>query len=84
MRYHLTPIKIMIKNQENFSLPSLTIQSNNIKYKILPASIPINNIFVSAEPRWKCKKRKSVTHRKRGRGRGRGVRRGRGGGGGRS
>merc|ERR1712179_239722 len=71
MNTHLKSVKKTVKNQEPVSYDSLTIRGNNIRYFILPESLPLENLLIDDGPR-----------ARRGRGdRGRGGPRGRGRGG---
>ncbi|XP_012372142.1 small nuclear ribonucleoprotein Sm D1-like isoform X1 [Octodon degus] len=81
MNTHLKAVKITLKNREPVQLETLSIRGNNIRYFILPDSLPLDAPLVDVEPRVKSKKREAVAGRGRGRGRGRerGRRRGRGG-----
>ncbi|XP_063951430.1 small nuclear ribonucleoprotein Sm D1-like [Lytechinus pictus] len=90
MNTHLKSVKLTPKNRETQQLESLSIRGNNIRYYILPDSLPLDQLLVDDSPREKMRKKQqfgSMGGRGRGRGggrgRGRGGRgRGRGGGGG--
>lgn len=60
------------KNREPSQLESLSIRGNNIRYFILPESLPLDTLFVDIEPKIKSKKREAVAGRERGRGRSQG------------
>ncbi|XP_012371046.1 small nuclear ribonucleoprotein Sm D1-like isoform X1 [Octodon degus] len=81
MNTHLKAVKTILKNREPVQLETLSIRGNNIRYFILPDSLPLDTLLVDAEPRVKSKKREAVAGRGRGQGRGRGCGRGRGQGG---
>ncbi|CAO2592880.1 Small nuclear ribonucleoprotein Sm D1 [Lemmus lemmus] len=81
MNTHLKAVKMTLKNTEPVLLETLSIRGNNIRYFILPDSLPLDTVLVDAEPKVKSKKGEAVAGRGRGRGRGRGCGRGRGRGG---
>ncbi|CAL4211336.1 unnamed protein product [Meganyctiphanes norvegica] len=81
MNTHLKSVKKTVKNQEPVSYDSLTIRGNNIRYFILPESLPLENLLIDDGPR---ARRGGRGDRGRGGfrgGRGRGGRGGRGRGG---
>lgn len=70
MNTHLKAVKMTLKNKDPVQLDTLSIRGNNIRYYILPDSLPLDTLLIDDGPR-----------RGRGRGdRGRGGRGGRGGG----
>lgn len=73
MNTHLKTVKLTIKNKDPVQLESLSIRGNNIRYFILPESLPIDTLLVEEPPRAKGKKREAMSL-----GRGRGGRGGRG------
>uniref|UniRef100_A0A8R1TKR6 Small nuclear ribonucleoprotein Sm D1 n=1 Tax=Onchocerca volvulus TaxID=6282 RepID=A0A8R1TKR6_ONCVO len=83
MNTHLRTVKMTLKNREPVSLDSLSIRGNNIRYIILPDTIPLDTLLVDDEPRKKPTRggrgRVASARGGRGRGRGRGGPRGRGG-----
>ncbi|KAM3719850.1 putative small nuclear ribonucleoprotein Sm [Dirofilaria immitis] len=83
MNIHLRTVKMTLKNREPVSLDSLSIRGNNIRYIILPDTIPLDTLLVDDEPRKKPARggrgRAAPARGGRGRGRGRGGPRGRGG-----
>jgi small nuclear ribonucleoprotein D1 len=81
MNTHLKAVKMTLKNREPVQLETLSIRGNNIRYFILPDSLPLDTLLVDVEPKVKSKKREAVAGRGRGRGKGRGHSRGRGRGG---
>ncbi|KAH0505291.1 Small nuclear ribonucleoprotein Sm D1 [Microtus ochrogaster] len=81
MNTHLKAVKMTLKNREPVQLETLSIRGNNIRYFILPDSLPLDTLLVDVEPKVKSKKREAVAGRGRGRGRGRGCGSGRGRGG---
>ncbi|XP_023345859.1 small nuclear ribonucleoprotein Sm D1 [Eurytemora carolleeae] len=66
MNTHLKSVKMTIKNRDPVSIDSLTVRGNNIRYFILPDTLPLENLLIDDGPR----KRKEL---------GRGGRGGRGG-----
>ncbi|OQR72981.1 putative small nuclear ribonucleoprotein Sm D1-like [Tropilaelaps mercedesae] len=77
MNTHLKNVKMTPKNaQEPISLETLSIRGNNIRYYILPDSLPLETLLIDDTPKAK-KKKEGASGRGRGRGRGRGAPRGR-------
>jgi small nuclear ribonucleoprotein D1 len=87
MNTHLKTVKMTVKDREPISLDTLSIRGNNIRYWILPDSLPLDVLLVDDAPKPKGKRKEGGASRGRGimdRGRGgRGGGMGRGGGGGR-
>ncbi|KAJ3092893.1 Small nuclear ribonucleoprotein Sm D1 [Quaeritorhiza haematococci] len=78
MNTHLKTVKMTVKNKEPVSLDSLSVRGNNIRYYILPDSLPLDTLLIDDTPKAKTKKKEATTGGA-GRGRGRGARgRGRG------
>ncbi|ETN68120.1 probable small nuclear ribonucleoprotein Sm D1 [Anopheles aquasalis] len=77
MNTHLKAVKMTIKNREPVTLDSLSIRGNNIRYYILPDSLPLETLLIDDAPKTRAKKREA--NRGGPRGRGRGTRGGRGG-----
>ncbi|XP_067646931.1 probable small nuclear ribonucleoprotein Sm D1 [Eurosta solidaginis] len=81
MNTHLKSVKMTIKNRDPVQLDSLSIRGNNIRYFILPDSLPLETLLIDDTPKSKTKKKDSGRAGNRGRGRGtrgRGGPRGRG------
>lgn len=57
MNTHLKAVKLTVKNKEPISVDTITIRGNNIRYIILPDSLPIDTLLVDDTPRAKAKKR---------------------------
>ncbi|KAL9902102.1 probable small nuclear ribonucleoprotein Sm D1 [Glossina fuscipes] len=76
MNTHLKSVKMTIKNRDPVQLETLSIRGNNIRYFILPDSLPLETLLIDDTP--KSKSKKKDTSRVGTRGRGRGTR-GRGG-----
>uniref|UniRef100_A0A6B2EIV2 Small nuclear ribonucleoprotein Sm D1 n=1 Tax=Phlebotomus kandelakii TaxID=1109342 RepID=A0A6B2EIV2_9DIPT len=77
MNTHLKAVKMTIKNRDPVQLDSLSIRGNNIRYYILPDSLPLETLLIDDTPKSKAKKKEAT--RSANRGRGRGARGGRGG-----
>lgn len=56
MNTHLKSVKMTKKNSEPISLDTLTIRGNNVRYIILPESLPLDTFLVDDTPRYKKKK----------------------------
>lgn len=78
MNTHLKAVKMTIKNRDPVQLETLSIRGNNIRYYILPDSLPLETLLVDDTPKAKAKKKEAAVIRGRGRGRGRARGRGRG------
>ena len=63
MNTHLKTVKMTLKNRDPVQLDTLSIRGNNIRYFILPDSLPLDTLLIDDAPR--------------GRGSGRGARGGR-------
>ena len=59
MNTHLKAVKMTLKNREPSQLESLSIRGNNIRYFILPDSLPLDTLLVDIEPKVKSKKREA-------------------------
>ncbi|XP_066584520.1 probable small nuclear ribonucleoprotein Sm D1 [Prorops nasuta] len=81
MNTHLKTVKMTIKNRDPVQLDTLSLRGNNIRYYILPDSLPLETLLIDDTPKAKAKKKEAA--RGAARGRGRGARGGRGGRGGR-
>ncbi|CAD6243121.1 GSCOCG00009649001-RA-CDS [Cotesia congregata] len=80
MNTHLKTVKMTIKNREPQQLDTLSLRGNNIRYYILPDSLPLETLLIDDTPKAKAKKKEAARGATRGRGRGgRGARGGRGG-----
>ncbi|KAJ2851755.1 Small nuclear ribonucleoprotein Sm D1 [Coemansia brasiliensis] len=77
MNTHLKKVKMTVKNRDPASLDTLSLRGNNIRFYILPDSLPLDTLLIDDTPKLKGQKRKAETSLRGGRGRGRG--RGRGG-----
>mmetsp|Transcript_141082 Transcript_141082/g.199841 ORF Transcript_141082/g.199841 Transcript_141082/m.199841 type:complete len:110 (+) Transcript_141082:79-408(+) len=71
MNVHMKNIKFTVKGKPPVSMDHLTIRGNNVRYVILPDSIPLDTLLVDDAKR--LPKVKALAGRGRGRGRGRGT-----------
>ncbi|OMP85995.1 Small nuclear ribonucleoprotein Sm D1 [Diplodia seriata] len=77
MNTALRTVKMTPKNRDTMTLDSINIRGSNIRYYILPDSLPLDTLLIDDAPKPKNKARKEQADRG-GRGRGRGGRGGRG------
>ncbi|KAG9002314.1 mRNA splicing protein smd1 [Tulasnella sp. JGI-2019a] len=77
MNTHLKTVKLTTRNRDPQTLDSISLRGNNIRYWVLPDSLPLDTLLVDDAPKPKGKRKEGD----RGRGGARGVRgdRGRGG-----
>ena len=59
MNTHLKAVKMTIKNKEPVQLETLSIRGNNIRYFILPESLPLDTLLVDDAPKAKAKKKEA-------------------------
>src|ERR1700761_2518525 len=78
MNTHVKTVKMTTRNRDPVSLDSLSIRGNNIRYFVLPDSLPLDTLLVDDAPKPKNRKKDDARGRGRG-GRGGGIDRGRGG-----
>ncbi|KAI9033263.1 Sm-like ribonucleoprotein, partial [Hyaloraphidium curvatum] len=79
MNTHLKTVKMTVRNRDAVTLDTLSIRGSNIRYFILPDSLPLDTLLIDDSPKPKGKKKEDKPGRGRGRGRGgRGRGRGRG------
>ena len=62
MNTHLKSVKMTVKGKDPISLETLSVRGNNIRYIVLPDSLPLDTLLVE-EPR-KAKKKKEISERK--------------------
>jgi small nuclear ribonucleoprotein D1 len=75
MNTHLKTVKVTVKNQPSTTLDVLSIRGANIRYYILPDSLPLDSLLIDDTPEGKAKKkREKMTLSTRGRGTPRGGR----------
>ncbi|CAH8846547.1 unnamed protein product [Trichobilharzia szidati] len=78
MNTHLRSVTLTLKNRDAIHLDTLTVRGNNIRYFILPESLPLDTLLIDEGP---PKRKPGREERPITRGRGRGGPRGRGRGG---
>ncbi|KAI0052192.1 hypothetical protein FA95DRAFT_1602140 [Auriscalpium vulgare] len=78
MNTHLKTVKMTARNRDPTALDSLSIRGNNIRYFVLPDSLPLDTLLVDDAPKPKNRKKDEARGRGRGRGMDRGRARGRG------
>lgn len=74
MNTHLKAVKMTIKNRDPVQLDSLSIRGNNIRYFILPDSLPLETLLIDDTPKAKAKKKDAARSGTQRGGRGRGAR----------
>ena len=57
MNTHLKAVKMTVKNKDTVQLDSLSIRGNNIRYYILPDSLPLDTLLIDDTPKAKAKKK---------------------------
>lgn len=57
MNMHLKAVKMTVKNKDPVNLESLSIRGSNIRYVILPDSLPLDTLLVDDGPKAKAKKK---------------------------
>ncbi|CAG8473239.1 11443_t:CDS:2 [Rhizophagus irregularis] len=57
MNTHLKTVKMTVKNKDPVNLDSLSIRGNNVRYYILPDSLPLDTLLVDDTPKAKAKKK---------------------------
>lgn len=75
MNIHMKNAKLTTRNREPVTYDSLSVRGNQIRYVILPDSLPLDSLLVDDRPKANLKgeRREPVTSRGRGRGRARGT-----------
>lgn len=53
MNTHLKSVKLTVKGRETITLDHLTIRGNNIRYFLLPESLPLETLLVDDAPKLK-------------------------------
>lgn len=74
MNTHLKAVKMTIKSRDPVQLDSLSIRGNNIRYFILPDSLPLETLLIDDTPKAKAKKKDATRAGAQRGGRGRGAR----------
>ncbi|KAJ1839606.1 Small nuclear ribonucleoprotein Sm D1 [Coemansia sp. RSA 2703] len=57
MNTHLKKVKMTVKNREPNSLDTLSLRGNNIRFYILPDSLPLDTLLIDDMPKPKARKR---------------------------
>ncbi|XP_052815226.1 small nuclear ribonucleoprotein Sm D1-like [Mya arenaria] len=83
MNTHLKAVKMTVKNKDPQQLDSLSIRGNNIRYYILPDSLPLDTLLIDDAPKGRIRGSGGRRDDRGGRGGSRGGSRGGGGGRGR-
>ena len=60
MNTHLKAVKMTVKGRDPVSLDHLTIRGNNIRYFLLPESLPLETLLINDTNVNKVKKRKTT------------------------
>ena len=55
MNTHLRAVKLTVKGRDTIALDHLTIRGNNIRYFLLPESLPLETLLVDDAPKLKQK-----------------------------
>lgn len=61
MNTHLKNVKLTVKGREAVQLDHLTIRGNNIRYFLLPESLPLETLLTDDAPKVKAKKTKAIS-----------------------
>ena len=59
MNTHLKSVKMTIKNRDPVQLDTLSIRGNNIRYYLLPDSLPLDTLLIDDAPKSKGRGRGS-------------------------
>lgn len=59
MNTHLRSVKMSVKGRDQISLDTLSLRGNNIRYYILPESVPLDTLLIDDTPRRKARKKES-------------------------
>ncbi|KAJ3167261.1 mRNA splicing protein smd1, partial [Irineochytrium annulatum] len=59
MNTHLKTVKMTAKGKDAVNLETLSIRGNNVRYFILPDSLPLDTLLVDDAPKSKSKKKDS-------------------------
>lgn len=60
MNTHLKAVKMTIKNRDPVQLETLSIRGNNIRYYILPDSLPLETLLIDDTPKGKARKKEAA------------------------
>lgn len=50
MNTHLRSVKLTMKNEESINMDTLTVRGNNIRYFILPDTLPLDTLLIDEGP----------------------------------
>lgn len=59
MNTHLKAVKLIQKNKETTMLDSVSVRGNNIRYFILPDSLPLETLLIDDTPKSKARKKEA-------------------------
>ena len=51
MNTHLKSVKMTVKNKDPVNLETLSIRGNNLRYFILPDSVPLDTLLIDDAPK---------------------------------
>jgi hypothetical protein len=60
MNTHLKAVKMTVRNRDPVQLETLSIRGNNIRYYILPDSLPLETLLIDDTPKAKAKKKEAA------------------------
>lgn len=60
MNTHLKAVKLTVKGRETISLDHLTVRGNNVRYFLLPESLPLETLLVNDTNTNKIRTRKTA------------------------
>ena len=63
MNTHLKTVKMTLKNKDPVQIDTLSIRGNNIRYFILPDSLPLDTLLIDDTPKAKSKKKEASKYR---------------------
>lgn len=62
MNTHLKLVKMTVKNKDPVNLETLSIRGNNIRYYILPDSLPLDTLLIDDTPKARAKKKEGLIY----------------------
>lgn len=63
MNTHLSSVKLTVKGRPTVTLDNLTIRGNNIRYFILPESLPLDTLLVDEPVKQQQKKQQAIARK---------------------
>eukprot|EP00121_Abeoforma_whisleri_P009752 Awhi_evm1s8975 len=57
MNTHLKAVKLIARGRDPVTLDALSVRGNNIRYVILPDSLPLDTLLIDDTPKQKAKKK---------------------------